>query len=53
MVAITTRRPRNFKVTYHFNGKVQTANITAVSYWEACVTLTRCAKRQGKFIVIL
>lgn len=50
---ITKARQKNFKLQYHFNGKVYCANITAFSYLQACMLLSRNAKKQGKFIIIL
>lgn len=43
---------KNFKIHYFLNGKTYTANVSAFSHEQACIILSREAKRRGKLIII-
>jgi len=47
-----TITPKNFRIHYFLNEKTYTANVSAFSHEQACMILSREAKRRGKLIII-
>lgn len=43
---------KNFKIHYFLNGETYTANVSAFSHEQACIILSKEAKRRGKLIII-